>query len=55
MFPEMGRERNALKVAFEKGIGGKVIQLHYEDDSNLRQIQINQILLEDAWLSESAA
>ena len=57
MFPSMGRERNAIKVGLEKGIGAKIIQLHYEDDEGIRSIQINQIeriLLEDAWLSESA-
>ncbi len=58
LFPEKNRERNALKVAFEKGIGLKVVQLHYEEDESLRDIQIKQmrqILLEDAWLSESAS
>lgn len=57
MFPSMGRERNAIKVGLEKGIGAKIIQLHYEDDDGIRSIQISQIeriLLEDAWLSESA-
>lgn len=57
MFPDMGRERNAIKVGLEKGIGAKIIQLHYEDDDGIRSIQISQIeriLLEDAWLSESA-
>lgn len=58
MFPAMGRERNAIKVGLEKGIGAKIIQLHYEDDERLRDIltvQMEKILLEDAWLSENAA
>lgn len=57
MFPDMGRERNAIKVGLEKGIGAKIVQLHYEDDESIRKIQIDQlerILLEDAWLSENA-
>lgn len=57
MFPSMGRERNAIKVGLEKGIGAKIIQLHYEDDEGIRSLQISQIeriLLEDAWLSEDA-
>ncbi len=56
-FPGMERERNAIKVGLEKGIGAKIIQLHYEDDEGIRSIQISQIervLLDDAWLSESA-
>lgn len=57
MFPDMSRERNAIKVGLEKGIGAKIIQLHYEEDESIRSIQIGQIeriLLDDAQLSESA-
>ncbi|MCM1498541.1 MAG: hypothetical protein NC124_08750 [Clostridium sp.] len=45
------------QIAFENGIEFKVVQLHYEEDEGLRDIQIRQmrqILFEDAWLSESA-
>lgn len=58
MFPSMGRERNALKIAFEKGIASKIIAYYFEKDLGLKRIQINQmnkVLVEDAWLSESAA
>lgn len=58
LFPNKGKERNAIKIALEKGIGSQIVQLYYEEDERIKLIRINQmkqVLLEDAWLSESAA